>query len=458
MAHALDPRRAGLADRHLGRDPARRRRHGRHWLAYGRAVATAKDKRQFGKGDPRGIVGPESANNSVEAGDLIPTFLFGIPGGVPSAMLLGMLLTYGIQPGPAIVTEHLDLMYVIIWCFAIASVAGAFLCFLATPTPAKLTKVPFAILGPGLLVVMLLGAYREGGQLGDLWVMVVLGVIGFFLKATGMPRAPFLIGFVLAIPMERYYYLTTSLYDSSAWMARPGVLAFAAIPVVPLLWSLVKRIRATRSGAPDDGHRNEAELDDADGDELEGSMTGTRWSLAVAVGAVLLFAGALVLSGSFSEEARLMPRPVAGCGLLAAVALLWQERRGWQGETPDTVDEVGPTAAPASGTTMLATRDEARLRTRREDLVVAGRTFASMAAFPVLVSPAGYPAAAPGLRAVVPALHGACQASDRGHLHPGPRHRAAVPAVPAPGRAPAGPVPVTRHRVLAPLRTSKGSL
>ena len=103
------------------------------WLAYGQAVATAKDKRQFGKGDPRGIVGPESANNSVEAGDLIPTLLFGIPGGVPSAMLLGMLLTYGIQPGPSIVTDHLDLMYLIVWSFAIASVLGAILCFGATP-------------------------------------------------------------------------------------------------------------------------------------------------------------------------------------------------------------------------------------------------------------------------------------------------------------------------------------
>jgi putative tricarboxylic transport membrane protein len=266
---------------------------------------------------------------------------------VPSAMLLGMLLTYGIQPGPAIVTEHLDLMYVIIWCFAIASVAGAFLCFLATPTLARLTKVPFAILGPGLLVVMLLGAYQEGGQLGDLWVMVVLGVIGFFLKATGVPRAPFLIGFVLAIPMERYYYLTTSLYDSSAWMARPGVLAFAAILVVPLLWSLVKRIRRTAgSGVADDGHRNEAEIDDLAGDELEGSMTGTRWSLAVAVGAVLLFAGALVISGSFSDEARLMPRLVAGCGLIAAVVLLWQERRSWQEESPDTDDTRGIETTP----------------------------------------------------------------------------------------------------------------
>src|SRR5688572_15031276 len=205
------------------------------WLAYGQAVATAKDKRKFGKGDPRGIVGPESANNSVEAGDLIPTLLFGIPGGVPSAMLLGMLLTYGIQPGPSIITEHLDLMYLIVWSFAIASILGALFCFLATGSLAKLTKVPFAVLGPGLLVVMLLGAYQESGQVGDLWVMVVLGVAGFFLKATGMPRAPFLIGFVLAIPMERYYYLTANLYDGADWMTRPGVLVFAALLVGPVL-------------------------------------------------------------------------------------------------------------------------------------------------------------------------------------------------------------------------------
>ena len=121
------------------------------WLAYGQAVATAKDKRQFGKGDPRGIVGPESANNSVEAGDLIPTLLFGIPGGVPSAMLLGMLLTYGIQPGPSIITEHLDLMYLIVWSFAIASILGALFCFLSVKQLAKLTKVPFAVLAAGLV-------------------------------------------------------------------------------------------------------------------------------------------------------------------------------------------------------------------------------------------------------------------------------------------------------------------
>ncbi|WP_258138232.1 MULTISPECIES: tripartite tricarboxylate transporter permease [unclassified Arthrobacter] len=133
------------------------------WLAYGQAVATAKDKTPFGKGDPRGIVGQESANNSVEVGDLIPTFLFGIPGGVPSAMLLGMLLTYGIQLGPSIINEHFDLMYLITWSFAIASVLGALLCFLTVRPLSSLTKVAFAILAAGLVVIILIGSFQESG-------------------------------------------------------------------------------------------------------------------------------------------------------------------------------------------------------------------------------------------------------------------------------------------------------
>jgi len=178
--------------------------------------------RSFGKGDPRGIVAPESANNAVEAGDLIPTLLFGIPGGVPAAMLLGALLTYGIQPGPRIVTDHLDLLYVIIWCFAIANVVGAAICFLASAALAKLTYVRFVVLGPALVAVMLLGAFQGGGQIGDLFVMVALGVLGWVLKMTDYPRGPFLIGFVLALPLERYYYLTGNAYDGASWLTRSG--------------------------------------------------------------------------------------------------------------------------------------------------------------------------------------------------------------------------------------------
>jgi hypothetical protein len=251
------------------------------------------------------------------------------------------------------------------------------------------------VLGPGLLVVMLLGAFQEGGQIGDLWVMVALGVVGFFMKATGMPRAPFLIGFVLAIPMERYYYLTANLYDGAGWMGRPGVLAFAALLVVPLLWSLVKKVRGA-TGAADDGHRDEHDGEDADGDELEGSFAGTRWSTAVSLVAVVLFAGALWVSGSFSDEAQLMPRLVAVGGLTVALILLWQEVRTSREMTHSDRPDV-PEADGGSGSTLLATRVQPRAEVaavaRHRELVIAARTFAAMAGFLVLVMLGGYLAA-----------------------------------------------------------------
>lgn len=326
------------------------------WLAYGQAVATAKDKTQFGKGDPRGIVGPESSNNSVEAGDLIPTLLFGIPGGVPSAILLGMLLTYGIQPGPAIIEENLELMYLIVWSFAIASVLGALLCFLSVRKLAKLTAVPFAVLSAGLVVLMLLGSFQDGGQLGDLWVMVLLGVAGWFLKTTGFPRAPFLIGFVLAIPLERYYFLTDSLYDGFGWMLRPGVLVFLAILIIPAVWNLIKAVRHRRNRDKDDTH--DIEVDD------ETPLANSFWSVGVTVVAVLVFGAGLVLAFGFSPEAGLVPRLICVAGLVFSVALLIKEVLARHGTSTD------PSYLP-------------HLRT-------AATTFAWMTGFLVLVYLGGY--------------------------------------------------------------------
>jgi putative tricarboxylic transport membrane protein len=295
------------------------------WLAYGQAVATAKDKRTFGKGDPRGIVGPESANNSVEAGDLIPTLLFGIPGGVPAAMLLGMLLTYGIQPGPAIISDHLDLMYLIVWSFAIASVLGALFCFAATRGLASITKVPFAILGPGLVVVMLLGAFQEGGQLGDLWVMLALGAFGWLLKETGFPRAPLLIGFVLAVPMERYYFLTANVYAGLSWMLRPWVLVFLAVLVLPAMVAGIRRGRARLRCTPEEPHGEPP----PEG-EHEGDLSGSVWSRGLSAATLLVFVAGFLAAGSFSPEARLVPRLICAGGAIVAALLVLTEFRTWR--------------------------------------------------------------------------------------------------------------------------------
>ena len=95
------------------------------WIAYGHIIQTSKDRERFGKGDIRGVIAPESANNAKEGGGLIPTFLFGIPGSGSMAVFLGGLLILGIQPGPSMLTENVDLIYTAIWSLALANIFGA---------------------------------------------------------------------------------------------------------------------------------------------------------------------------------------------------------------------------------------------------------------------------------------------------------------------------------------------
>ncbi|MGH3328785.1 MAG: tripartite tricarboxylate transporter permease [Streptomycetales bacterium] len=301
------------------------------WMAYGQAVATSKDKRKYGKGDPRGIVAPESANNSVEAGDLIPTLLFGIPGGVPAAMLLGALLVYGVETGPRMVTEHLDLIYLTVWSFALASIMGAGLCFLASKPLARLSFVPFQLLAPALVVVMFLSAFQSSGQLGDLAVMLVLGVFGWVLKQTGFPRAPLLVGFVLALPLERYYFQTTSLYATTDWITRPWVVAMAVLLIAPLLLAVVRRLRA-RNGA-----RNGSRHEGPDQVEGGGGYAGTLWPVIVSAALAVTFLAALAVAQGYDATAALLPNLVGVLGAVLSTVVCIRELRGRRAtaERPD---------------------------------------------------------------------------------------------------------------------------
>lgn len=291
------------------------------WMAYGQAKATAKgkDKKKFGKGDPRGIIAPESANNSVEAGDLIPTLLFGIPGGAPAALLLGALLVFGIEPGPRIITDDLDIVYTIIYSFALASVLGSLLCFALSVPLAKLSFVRFPVLAAGLVVILFTAGYQESKQLGLMQVMLVLGAIGWLMKICRIPRAPFLIGFVLSIPLERYYFLTTSLYDFTEWIQRPGVIVMFLILVAPALLAGLRRYRSRTD--PDIPVHD-------DSDDIGEAEPSSTWPIVVAAGFLVIFVGAYFLAQDFSDRARLVPSLVAVLGAALSIAVLVMELRG----------------------------------------------------------------------------------------------------------------------------------
>jgi len=211
------------------------------WIAYGHAVQTVKDNPHFGKGDIRGVIAPESANNAKEGGGLLPTLLFGIPGSGSMAVFLGGMVLLGIQPGPSMVTTHLNLTYTIIWTLALANILGAGLCIALSTPIAKLTRIPFQLLAPFMITVICFAAFQATRSLGDLVSLLMIGLLGVFMRRFGWPRPALLIGFVLAPQAETYLYQAVQFYRWS-FVTRPGVIIIAVLTVLSVWVGLNSRV------------------------------------------------------------------------------------------------------------------------------------------------------------------------------------------------------------------------
>ena len=176
------------------------------WIAYGHTIQTAKDKQQFGKGDVRGVIGPESSNNAKEGGGLVPTLLFGIPGSGSMAIFIGALalLGSGIDVGPGLLESNLDFTYSIVWLLALANVVGTVLCITLSGGIARLTNIRFALLAPFIFMIIAFAAFQSGQNLMDLVALFAIGLLGILMRRFDWSRPAFLIGFVLSSPVENY--------------------------------------------------------------------------------------------------------------------------------------------------------------------------------------------------------------------------------------------------------------
>jgi len=246
------------------------------WIAYGHAVQTTKDKNEFGNGDVRGVIAPESSNNAKEGGALIPTLLFGIPGSGSMAVFLGGMVLIGIEPGPSMVTTNLDITYTIVWSLAIANVVGAGLCLFLSKWVAKITTIPYALMAPFMITVICFAAFQATRDLSDLVMLLAIGVLGVLMKRFDWPRPAFLIGFVLANGMETYLYQAIQFYGTG-FLLKPGVLIIAAITVVSIYF-------AARHAS-----------DSSDDDSSTESSSRAKPLRATNLGPQTLFAGAICL-------------------------------------------------------------------------------------------------------------------------------------------------------------------
>jgi putative tricarboxylic transport membrane protein len=148
------------------------------WIAYGHAVQSAKDKSQFGKGEIRGVIAPESANNAMKGGALMPTVAFGIPGSPAMAILLGAFVIHGFQPGMQMLTTKLDITFFMVWTLAIANVLGAGLLLIWSRQIAKITFLPSHFVVPAVVLFVMMGAWMSSNTLSDWCSVLAFGVIG----------------------------------------------------------------------------------------------------------------------------------------------------------------------------------------------------------------------------------------------------------------------------------------
>jgi putative tricarboxylic transport membrane protein len=281
------------------------------WIAYGYAQRTEKNPETFGSGDVRGVIAPESSNNAKEGGHLVPTIAFGVPAGASMAILLGAFLMHGLTPGPEMLTKQLDVTYTIVWSLTLAHVIGALICLFACPWLARISTVRPEILLPIVLSLVFVAAYEGSHDWGDLYSVMIFGVVGWIMKRLAWPRPPLVVGLVIGAIFERYLYISTSLYGLG-WLTRPVVLVILALVAWALYRPLSEIVRSVI-----------AELRQIGSHPLRISA-----SAAFTVAIILFIIAAIALSTDWPAAAKPVPLPACGMALTAAALNLVNELFG----------------------------------------------------------------------------------------------------------------------------------
>jgi putative tricarboxylic transport membrane protein len=218
------------------------------FLAYGmeRSFASAKEKLKFGKGSLRGLAAPESANNAACSGSFVPLLTLGIPGSGTTAIILGALLSYGIQPGPTMYIDNPALFWSVIISMYIGNFVLLILNLPLIPYIAKLLAVPKQLLLPLIVFFSLVGVYLVTFNNFDIYMMTAFAVVALFLRIIDFPMAPMILGFILGGMMEDNLRRALTISDGSLsflW-ERPITLSILVLTVVLLLMPIITEFLA----------------------------------------------------------------------------------------------------------------------------------------------------------------------------------------------------------------------
>ena len=211
-------------------------------MAYGVAKIMAKRPETFGKGNIDGVVGPEAANNAASTGAMLPMLTLGIPGSPTTAILLGGMVIWGLEPGPMLFIEHKDFVWGLIASLYAANLFALLINIAFIPVFIWALKMPFTILAPIIFTLCVIGGYAPTQDMHDVWLMLLFGVMGYLMRKLDYPMAPAVLAIVLgplAEPALRQSLLISN-GSFAIFFERPMAAGIMAIAIVLFILPLLK--------------------------------------------------------------------------------------------------------------------------------------------------------------------------------------------------------------------------
>jgi TctA family transporter len=172
------------------------------FMSYGIAKRVSSRRANFGKGEPEGIVSPEAADHAAGTSALLPMLSLGIPGSATAAVMMGGLMIWGLNPGPALFIEQKDFVWGLIASMYLGNIVAVILVLLTVPIFAALMRLPFFILAPLIFIVCVVGAYSVSNSYLDVVLMMGFGVLGYLFKKLDYPLAPLVLAIVIGDKAE----------------------------------------------------------------------------------------------------------------------------------------------------------------------------------------------------------------------------------------------------------------
>ena len=225
------------------------------FMSYAMAKRSSRHPAKFGKGEPEGVIAPETADHAAGSAAMLPMLALGIPGSATAAVMMGGLMIWGLNPGPTLFTDRPDFVWGLIASMYLGNLVAVVVVLATVPLFASILRIPFSIIGPIIVVICFIGAFTAASKEFDIWLALVFGLVGYLFKKLDYPIAPLVLAMVIGDKTEDAFRqsMIFSQGSLSIFWSNPLVSTLMAIGlallVMPVLGSIARRLRGTKAAS-----------------------------------------------------------------------------------------------------------------------------------------------------------------------------------------------------------------